>query len=1081
MIRGTIVLCILLCTVYGCDIYVDGRGGSDAEGCGTTERPCLTITSDRMDKELCVSGGVYTMTTRIPALISRWNREGQNERPTFTCSNGVKIVNISESSGVSWNQIDIKDCTITSELVMIVEIIQVALSNSSFGVAVSHQHRNFTLSHSTLNATFVWAQGRDNWESFSSIFSATNNTLLNSTLYMQFSKQISVISNDIDVHSIININPYDSANITGNRGQGSLSAPVGTGAFLSTSSVIVQDNDLHEMFMFGRTKTMAEFSRNKIANLTLQYKANFAEKLTGHTLSMMDNDITHFTLDSSLGLYQLNMTRNRFQTASLQVSAHSLKSTYHVSDNVMKRLIYERYNCIDTGNSTEDFHDNHIDTFHYTSCSSLQTNLDIHHSNMSSLVISLGAVHDHKAAPSVIGIRNCRFVGSPIGNPTASAIDLSNMNGAVVNVTYCEISGYVSSTGAGLAIYNSAAVSFYLGYTTIQHCRAETGGAVSIVSDYSDIVVDHCRLSFNTATLDSGAISIWGTDNNHITITNSIMQENRAPHGSAFTLSAAGAIQVLHNSITVVMDHINIDADNTVAVSGNPMETHNTLWCPTGTRIILNGSYADQSDTYVWTCSPCEDGSYIIGSGYVINGTGVNTECTDCPPHVKCQNGGKPKVEGGYWCGVTNDNKMKCYDCPNDYCYSKEHDWDDSCTGNRQGVLCGECKRGYTMGFLSTKCINVDNCDWGWTLLLFLVPFAYVILLLVLPIGDGSIWKSTSYFVQTFPLLIDRTVQKKLGGILTLVVSPSGGDFSTEFGICIGYISYVQRELISLYIPLCTVTILAACCLVGVVYEKVKGRWNRNSIVHRGRSRFSRCSTALITSCLLVYSGVISICLKLMFCVEIEQNGHNVYRMYNAGNISCGGTWRSVLYALSGFILLPAPFFLIFIRRKMKLSRSGTSRDVRLVLDGCYRHRYKWWETVYMLRRLVVTMVYVLTADSKWTLLAMRLLSVASLSSHLIFRPFSTFSGQSLETACLLSLTCLSSMRGSEYDTEWSIYPQIILIIVPLCISFYYASRKLWVKARNAYRRWREERRKKRRSQQESSEEGERTALVSSS
>jgi CO dehydrogenase/acetyl-CoA synthase alpha subunit len=136
---------------------------------------------------------------------------------------------------------------------------------------------------------------------------------------------------------------------------------------------------------------------------------------------------------------------------------------------------------------------------------------------------------------------------------------------------------------------------------------------------------------------------------------------------------------------------------------------------------------------------------------------------------------------------------------------------------------------------------------------------------------------------------------------LSLLIAPGGGDSLNSIGVCITPMNYVEREAASLYLPLCTVLVLGTACGVSflagkrkitctsrkgnfyIFYDILKILYDVVYVVlvmtgvkltfltdSKGRSRYSRCSTAFVTACLLFYGGIISAIFKLVYCVKVR-------------------------------------------------------------------------------------------------------------------------------------------------------------------------------------------------------------------
>ena len=89
---------------------------------------------------------------------------------------------------------------------------------------------------------------------------------------------------------------------------------------------------------------------------------------------------------------------------------------------------------------------------------------------------------------------------------------------------------------------------------------------------------------------------------------------------------------------------------------------------------------------------------------------------------------------GDFWVGYDNHTKGLILHphCPFDYCISTHinftlNDTDKQCEHSRSGLLCGECKSGFSLALGSSKCLQCCN-----TYILLLIPFALAGIALVL-------------------------------------------------------------------------------------------------------------------------------------------------------------------------------------------------------------------------------------------------------------------------------------------------------------------------------------------------------------
>ena len=131
-------------------------------------------------------------------------------------------------------------------------------------------------------------------------------------------------------------------------------------------------------------------------------------------------------------------------------------------------------------------------------------------------------------------------------------------------------------------------------------------------------------------------------------------------------------------------------------------------------------------------CVRCNTSSYNVQTpAFVWNKpTGlsvINNTCHKrCPYQAMCTNGLRSR--GNYWGIVTNRSGIvEFFQCPPSYCCSSQRDCGsyNTCTNNRRGRLCGDCKAGHSIAlFGPNRCVPNDNCkhDLLW------IPYAFTVI-----------------------------------------------------------------------------------------------------------------------------------------------------------------------------------------------------------------------------------------------------------------------------------------------------------------------------------------------------------------
>ena len=111
-------------------------------------------------------------------------------------------------------------------------------------------------------------------------------------------------------------------------------------------------------------------------------------------------------------------------------------------------------------------------------------------------------------------------------------------------------------------------------------------------------------------------------------------------------------------------------------------------------------------------CVSCHEGKYSLDRGSYVweNGTGDLSPitCRRCPSGGVCGNG-QVRSLPAFW-GFKRNQSIFFVPCPQHFCNSTGMSY-DSCSNNRIGTLCGECKVNYSLNIFNSECISTEFCD----------------------------------------------------------------------------------------------------------------------------------------------------------------------------------------------------------------------------------------------------------------------------------------------------------------------------------------------------------------------------------
>ena len=129
-------------------------------------------------------------------------------------------------------------------------------------------------------------------------------------------------------------------------------------------------------------------------------------------------------------------------------------------------------------------------------------------------------------------------------------------------------------------------------------------------------------------------------------------------------------------------------------------------------------TYNVNSTSQNFYCQRCGEGFYSLERGRseglsVVKGS----SCSACSYGASCFKGITSKTN--FWGYMSSDHPptLRFIPCPHEYChrYPKRRTSDyNSCYGNRTGVLCGRCSKGYTEDLFTTECREEAKCSNGW-------------------------------------------------------------------------------------------------------------------------------------------------------------------------------------------------------------------------------------------------------------------------------------------------------------------------------------------------------------------------------
>ncbi len=302
------------------------------------------------------------------------------------------------------------------------------------------------------------------------------------------------------------------------------------------------------------------------------------------------------------------------------------------------------------------------------------------------------------------------------------------------------------------------------------------GGAIYTAMN-ATLYIRNCIFLDNVADSLGGAI--YNERYSTLILINNIFQKISQQH--AFRgdfIFAEGRIKFEENN--TFLANTSLPGESVIEFSTTPLDlsisfgsvSQNTLssllnlevFCPVGSSTDLfllqyntRGSLVNYllhgaASRFVVSCVPCESSQYTMQQGrldFTFQDTGPFSEynlhevltedsiiCHPCPYGAACRDGQVTALQD-FWGYVESDGSLSFLQCADGRCCqsSSECTSYDSCTGNRTGVLCGQCRPGFEHALFTTACVQGDHCNDYWIIVIAIVVALFYVLFLMY-VGD---------------------------------------------------------------------------------------------------------------------------------------------------------------------------------------------------------------------------------------------------------------------------------------------------------------------------------------------------------
>ena len=341
---------------------------------------------------------------------------------------------------------------------------------------------------------------------------------------------------------------------------------------------------------------------------------------------------------------------------------------------------------------------------------------------------------------------------------------------------------------------------------------------------------------------------------------------------------------------------------------------------------------------------------------------------------------------GTSWIGLSkNGDLIVSQNCFFSFCKDIQQnitlsDLDLQCNYKHSGVLCGGCKRGYSVAVGSNRCLRCSNIYIS-----LLIPIVLAGLVLVLGIKALDITVSSGYIngLALYFNAIQPTwalvLPQGLNSVVTIIVAWTNLDFGIESCFFDGFTPYWKTWLQFLF-PLYLWGISGTLIMCARYSNKVASLMGSNPV------------SLLATLFLLSYTKLLRTCIDIISYSYVEYHNSSIMVWSSDGNIEYLGAKHLPLFfvavAMLVFLCVPYTLTLLLGQWLKKCENRFVSRAmfrIKPIMDAYYgplKDNHCYWIGVLLLSRAFIHVVLALTPSSSHQLtltLATSLLAICLL------------------------------------------------------------------------------------------------------
>ena len=438
-------------------------------------------------------------------------------------------------------------------------------------------------------------------------------------------------------------------------------------------------------------------------------------------------------------------------------------------------------------------------------------------------------------------------------------------------------------------------------------------------------------------------------------------------------------------------------------------------------------------------------------NGFLFNTVTQKCECYNSgnDDTVQCQDD-RAEIKLGYWSGTIFQKRI-ISQCPINYCdfnhrtetrnnyYTLPKVVDGQCSLHRTGVVCSDCKSGYTLAYDSFDCVNVNKCSPGMTVLVVALTFLYwiviVTVLFVLTYYFGTqvssgYFNGVAYFYSIVDILLASNLYVMDGLFYTVAILTSFAKLTPQFlgKFCfVKGLDAIDQQFIHYFHTVCISFILIGIVIVAKCFNKVAFYVNR-CIAH-----------VTFLFLLLSYTSVTSISLQLLRGVQYDDNdGVFVYLSPHFKYFTHQHAAYGTVALLCGLLItIGLPLSLLIEPCFRKATIFKTFKPVLDQFQDSYKDSCKWFAANYLLCRSVIMLIaYFGNSDYNNMVYYTQTACIIIVMNHIFFWPYKKYLLNVLDAAILLTILLVVNLSNFDFSKPAMTGLTYTFLFIPLFLLF---------------------------------------------